>query len=94
MRISYHQRGGLESALTEILAERDPWQRGFLDRRMADQALVQLLLNSDAGSALQSAVRQETQTGPIAHQRLFELAQQFFSEDFSNVIVAPLAGVP
>ena len=68
--VTFDKSGGIDKASATAFELADPWHRGAIDRRMAEQAFAQLLMNSDLGVAFSNAAAQSPQLDTRAFNAL------------------------
>lgn len=76
--ITFTNSGGFNACVQTAFALADPWQRGRIDRRMAEQAFAQLLMHSDIGLAFSSGA---AEAAPLDQQAFTELVKRAIKGD-------------
>lgn len=76
-KLSFLKADGIDNVIASAFELADPWKRGQIDRRMAEQAFAQLLMHSDLGLSFSAAASQ---------------APKIDSATFSSMVYAALRG--
>lgn len=71
--------GGVATACDRSFVRADNWNRGTLDKKSAEVAFAQLLMNSEIGRAFQEALDKNARnspTGMLTQKEFTQLAQE------------------